>query len=104
MFKLETRLDNDMADVCFDYIKKSVLSFQNTLDYDHEVGVMLASFGKDITMHVASIGYQNPNLIIFEGFVDGSRAELIQHMSQLNFLLVALQKPKPLEPPRRIGF
>jgi len=103
-YKLQTRLDNDMADVCFEYVKKSVLEFQSTLDNDHEVGVMLASFGKNITMHVTHIGYQNPNILIFAGFVDGSRAELIQHMSQLNFLLLALKKQEPEMPPVRVGF
>lgn len=96
--------DYSMADTCYDHIVEQVKHFQEKLDSDHEVGVMLTSFGQSLVMYVRSIGFQNPNLIYFYGQVNGSDAQLIQHMSQLNFLLLALKKLDPERPPRRIGF
>jgi hypothetical protein len=66
--------------------------------------VQLASFGQSIVMVVDSIGYQNPDILYFFGTVNGNEAQLIQHASQLNFLLLTQQKPRPEEKPRRIGF
>ena len=44
-------------------------------------------------------------MIVFYGELeDGSRVELLQHLSQLNLLLVAVKRPHPEEPRRVIGF
>ena len=65
----------------------------------------LAQFGSTITIAVQGMGYSNPSLLHFIGELDdGSKVELIQHVSQLNFLLVAQKKRNPGAPPRRIGF
>lgn len=50
------------------------------------------------------IGYANPSTLIFYGTVGGQEATLIQHMSQLNFLLMSVPKADPEKPARRIGF
>lgn len=92
------------ADYQYELILEQIKDFEDTLDDEHEVGIQLASFGQSILMNVTSIGYSNPYLIVFYGFVNGNRSTLIQHMNQLNFLLTAVQKAEPSEPPRRIGF
>ena len=44
-------------------------------------------------------------MIVFYGELeDGSRVELVQHLSQLNLLLVAVKRSNPEEPRRVIGF
>lgn len=96
--------DFDLADYTYEVIMEEIKAFEDTLDEDHEVGVMLASFGQSLTMTVTHIGYANPSTLFFYGFVGGREATLIQHMSQLNFLLLALEKPDSDKPPRRIGF
>lgn len=75
-----------------------------TLDEDHEIALRLASFGQSITLSVVDIGYSNPSTLVFHGYVGDQPATLIQHMSQLNFLLLAVKKADPEKPPRRIGF
>ena len=80
-----------------------IKEFEGTLD-DHEVAVRLASFGQSITMSVTDIGYSNPSTLCFLRLIGDQRATLIQHMSQLNFLLLAVRKADPEKPPRRIGF
>lgn len=101
--KIDIR-DYRLADYSYDVIKKRIKEFEEDLDDEHEVAVKLASFGQSITMGVTDIGYSNPSTLIFYGFVGDQPATLIQHMAQLNFLLLAAKKPDPEKPPRRIGF
>ena len=88
----------------YESIVAAVSTFQDTLDNDHEIGVQLASFNQNATMHVTHISYSVPALINFYGYVNGNKAHLIQHISQLNFLITALPKLEPDKPARRIGF
>lgn len=93
-----------LADYTYEVIMERIKEFEGTLDDDHEVAVRLASFGQSITMSVTDIGYSDPSTLVFYGLIDDQRATLIQHMSQLNFLLLAVRKADPEKPPRRIGF
>ena len=88
----------------FESIVNEIREFETGLDDDHEVGLQLASFGSSLTMIVTDIGYQDPDLMYFWGTVNGRPAELIQHMNQLNFLIIAVDKEEPEQPARRIGF
>lgn len=81
------------------YIK----AFENDLDEDHEIGTCLVSFGSSMIFHFNFIGYYGPDIISFEGFDSkGQAVQLIQNISQLNVLLVAVKKQS--EKPVRIGF
>ena len=93
-----------MADWKFEKLIEQVKDFEEDLDDDHEVALKLASFGSSVVMYVVTIGYQNPDMLYFYGFVDGQPAQLIQHMSQLNFLITSVEKVDKDKPPRRIGF
>lgn len=82
-----------------------ITQFDAELDADHEVGIRLVSFGQSITFHVSDIGYDNPSLIFFIGLTeDGHRVQLMQHVSQISFLLIVLPKLHPEQPKRKIGF
>lgn len=94
----------NLADYSYEVIMKRIKEFEDELDDEHEVSVKLTSFGQSVTMAVTSIGYSNPSTLVFYGLVGGQRATLIQHVSQLNFLLIASPKADPQKPPRRIGF
>lgn len=96
--------DHSMADYAYEVIINRVREFEAELDNDHEVAVQLAAFGHSVTMAVTDIGYSNPSTLVFYGFVGDQPATLIQHMTQLNFLLLAVKKASPDKPPRRIGF
>lgn len=95
-----------LADYQYEIIRQAIIDFESSLDQDHEIAIKLAAFGQTILLNVTDLGYSNPSLIHFYGYVDGSnsKAELIQHISQLNFLMLAVRKPEPEKPPRRIGF
>ncbi len=94
----------DLADYSYEVILDRIKDFEDNLDNDHEVAIRLASFGQSVTLSVTDIGYSNPSTLVFHGYVGNQPATLIQHMSQLNFLLVAVKKSDPEQPPRRIGF
>jgi hypothetical protein len=96
--------DHYAADYQYEIIMKSITEFEASLDDQHEVAVQLASFGQSLIMQVVEIGFVNPLLLRFYGYVNGNKAELIQNISQLNFLLMASRKADPEKPARRIGF
>lgn len=100
----ESLQDYHMADWKYTKIMEEIHDFEKGLDAEHEIALKLASFGSSITMIVTSIGYQNPDMLYFYGFVNGNNAQLIQHMNQLNFLLTAVEREDKTKPARRIGF
>lgn len=82
-----------------EYIK----TFEAGLDDEHEVAARLVSFGSTIQFHVESVGFKAPSLVTFIGVTDaGDRVQLVQHVSQLSFLLVAAVKREVK--PYRVGF
>ena len=94
--------NNPVIEVC-NAIKDYVQRFESDLDEEHEVGVRLASFGGIVVFHAQTIGFSAPNVITFTGVTDqDEKVQLIQHVSQLNFLLKTVKKRA--EKATRIGF
>ena len=91
------------SDTQFEVIKRYVEDFQASLDNEHDVGLMLTNFGATMLMEVTEISYEESVLMVFKGFVNGRMSTLIQHVSQLNFLLTSVEK-SPETPKRQIGF
>lgn len=91
------------SDTQFEIIKKYIVNFENSLDADHQVGMLLTNFGQSVLMQVTQIGFEKSVLMVFKGYVNGNEATLLQHINQLNFLLTAIPKDddKPKHP---IGF
>ena len=79
-----------------------IQNFEKMLDEEHEVGMGFA--GSDAgTLHIQGMGYFAPDMITFYGVgPDGSKTQLVQHVSQLNVMLRAA--PKVADKPTRIGF
>lgn len=87
--------------ILIEYIKE----FDEQLDQEHEVGIQLVSFGHSIQFAVRDIGYCNPKLITFVGELeDGSKVQLVQHVNQLSFLLLAVPRKNPEKPKYPLGF
>lgn len=84
-------------------VVRSINDFELALDNDQEVGGRLISFGPDFVFHIEDVGYWGPDMIIFYGRDNlGKKIQLLQHVSQLSVLLVAVDKQQPEA--RRIGF
>src|SRR6056297_2908924 len=91
------------AKAIYEHLVNRVAHFERTLNENEEIGLQLANFGLAAQLHIRQIGYQNPNLIEFHGLdPDRNEVTLVQHISQLSFMLIAV---KPFKDEHyRIGF
>ncbi|MFH1621634.1 MAG: DUF6173 family protein [Candidatus Omnitrophota bacterium] len=97
--------DHNLADEFHRRLIEWINDFHRSLDDEHEVGARLVSFGQTIIFHIDDIGYWNPSLICFHGRNEnGESVELIQHVSQISILLVAMKRENIEQPKRPIGF
>lgn len=97
------RTDFSQSDWMFERIVRTLQAFEAALGPEEEVGLTFAALPSAV-LRVENVGYWNPDLIKFYGVTgEGQRYELVQHVSQVNLLLVALPK-ESRQPPRRIGF
>ena len=86
-------------------LMEMIVEFEEKIDRDKEVGIKLVTFGQTITLYIDDIGYYNPHLITFEGSDgNGNTVKLIQHTSQISFLLIAIPKRSDEPERRRIGY
>lgn len=93
------------ANIFYEQLVDEIKDFDNSLDDEYEVGVKLITYGNTYQFYLTDIGYHNPYLIYFYGELsDGSPIQLIQHVSQINFVLIKLKKQDPEKPKRKIGF
>lgn len=91
------------AEWMYERLVRSIADFEKGLEPNEEVGARLVSFGQRETISIIDVGFWGPDLITFEGTnPDGHPVKLLQHMSQISVLLVALPVEKGA--PRRIGF
>lgn len=92
------------AEEVFNHLLTRVKDFQANLPEHFELGIRLANYGGERAVHVRGMGYRNPNIIEFYGLLDGEQqVAVVQHVSQLNFMLVAVP-PVAEQEPYRIGF
>ncbi|TGR83612.1 hypothetical protein EN866_33850 [Mesorhizobium sp. M2D.F.Ca.ET.223.01.1.1] len=100
-FNLPTSTTNP-AKWAYERIVRSIIDFEKQLDPTQEIGARLVNFGAKEVIHIDDVGFWGPDLVKFFGqTVDGNPVELIQHISQVSVMLVAI---KTKEEPRRIGF
>tara|TARA_R100000687_G_scaffold34159_1_gene28159 strand:- start:7738 stop:8121 length:384 start_codon:yes stop_codon:yes gene_type:complete len=97
--------DQNLADEFHRRLIEWINDFHRSLDDEHEVGARLVNFGQSVTFHIEDIGYWNPSLISFKGKNEnGEPVELVQHISQISILLIALKRENIEQPKRPIGF
>ncbi len=81
-----------------------IRNFEHQLNADEEVAMGFAGSEAGV-LQIEGLGFHDPDLLTFYGRDDmGSKTQLIQHVSQLSFMLRAVPKAEPEEPARRIGF
>lgn len=102
---MKSLLDSEMASGFYERLLEWINEFHKSLEDEYEAGACLVNFGQNIIFRIQDISYWNPALISFIGQKeDGSPVELIQHISQINVLLVKLRRKEPDKPKRPIGF
>ncbi|MEH7830128.1 DUF6173 family protein [Gemmobacter denitrificans] len=81
-----------------------IRNFESQLDATHEVAMGFAGSDAGV-LRIEGLGYFDPDLITFYGRdEDGTRMQLVQHVSQLNMVLRAVPHQTQESPARRIGF
>lgn len=97
--------EGSTAQIVAESLHQEILNYQSKLSDIEDVAMSIVKFNESITIFVDSIGYIGYNLVRFGGKdSSGKPLELIQHVSQLNFLLMVVPKPNPEVPKRKIGF
>ena len=87
----------------YERLVRSIADFEGNLDESQEIGARLVCFGNQEIIHIEDLGFWGPDLVRFYGrSSDGKPVELLQHVTQISVLLVALARES--EKPRRIGF
>ncbi len=88
-----------------DRLIKAIIDFEKKLADSEEIGAKLVNFGAHEIISITDVGYWGPDLIVFFGRnIEGQPVELLQHISQISILLVALKRDGDSDTPRRIGF
>ena len=102
-FPQKSRHKLNPAEWTYERLAEHIKDFEADLDNDHEIGATIVVFGQSITIHIETLGYHGPDIITFHGRTETmAKVELIQNISQLSVLLMAV--PKQQDKPRRIGF
>jgi len=92
------------AEWAYERIVLYIKDFEEKLDSDHEVGMGFTG-GEVGTLKIQGMGYFAPDILTFYGEdPEGSKVQLVQHISQLNVMLVAATKHDDKAEPNRIGF
>lgn len=81
-----------------------IQNFEKQLNADQEVAMGFTGSDAGV-MRIEGLGYFDPDIVTFFGSTEsGTRTQLIQHVTQLNVMLMALPKPTEQAEPARIGF
>lgn len=105
MINAATIQEGSTAQIVAENLHQEILNYQSNLPDEEDVAISIVQFSQTTTILVDSIGYIGYNLVRFGGKDSSGRPlELIQHISQLNFLLTVVPKPEPEVPKRQIGF
>lgn len=100
----ESNAKKSPAQWAYERIILYIQNFEKQLDNEHEVGMGLAGGGAGV-IKIEGLGYYDPDIVTYYGVNEsGAKTQLIQHVSQLNVMLVASPKHIDQVEPNRIGF
>ncbi|GAK50708.1 hypothetical protein U14_01941 [Candidatus Moduliflexus flocculans] len=87
-------------------IMAQIQEAEQELNSEYDIGISLQLSGGLQNIHIDDIIALPPNLIVFKGRVgtSGESVRLIQHIQQVNLLLIKVKRPEPQTPKRKIGF
>ena len=93
----------NMAEYAVEAIYKEIADFEASLDENHEIGMPIVGGPSGLCVHVREIYRYGRDKLVFSGVdADANPVRLMQHLSQLNLLMLAA--PKIGEAAARIGF
>jgi hypothetical protein len=83
-----------------------IKDFDLRLGNTNQTGAKLVTFGQSLEFYVDDLVCCASPILLIKGHKkdDGEKVELIQHISQISFLLIPLPREKPEEPKKPIGY
>lgn len=102
---LQNHLEKIPAELMCERLAQIITDFEASLAPEKQAGAKIANFGNRSFL-IDKVGYSEPDLITLSGTLpDGSPVQLVQHITQLNLLLVVARRMDDTSKPRRkIGF
>lgn len=93
----------NMAEYAVKAIYEEIADFESSLDSEHEIGMPIVGGPTGLCVHVREVYRFGTDKLVFVGIDSNCNpVRLIQHLGQLNFLM--LSAPKIGEQAVRIGF
>ncbi|PHQ99187.1 MAG: hypothetical protein COB39_05135 [Marinosulfonomonas sp.] len=81
-----------------------IQNFEEQLDNEHEIAVGFVG-GDAGVLRIEGLGFFDPDIVTFYGTDgDGTKTQLIQHVTQLSVMLRAIPKESEAIDAKRIGF
>lgn len=81
-----------------------IQNFEEQLDNEHEIAVGFVG-GDAGVLRIEGLGFFDPDIVTFYGMdSDGTKTQLIQHVTQLSVMLRAIPKEDTKIAAKRIGF
>jgi len=81
-----------------------IQNFEEQLDNEHEIAVGFVG-GDAGVLRIEGLGFFDPDIVTFYGTDgDGTKTQLIQHVTQLSVMLRAIPKESETVDAKRIGF
>lgn len=81
-----------------------IQNFEEQLDNEHEIAVGFVG-GDAGVLRVEGLGFFDPDIVTFYGTdTEGTKTQLIQHVTQLSVMLRAIPKESTTIAAKRIGF
>lgn len=88
-------------------ICEEIKMFQNNINHNEEVALLIANLGQSVTLRLKAIGLLSTYLTYFKGTidnVDNVDCQVIQHIEQVNFLMMPVPKANAHELAYHIPF
>ncbi len=96
--------DYKLADYAVECLINIVDEFEQNIQDNQQAAIKYIQYGNQPIL-IESFGYYNPHLVIIYGTTsDGNEARVVQHISQVNLCLIAVERVHPEKPRRKIGF
>ncbi len=101
----ETPIDEKSpADWAYERLVIYIQNFEEQLDNEHEIAVGFVG-GDAGVLRIEGLGFFDPDIVTFYGKDgDGTKTQLIQHVTQLSVMLRAIPKESEAVDAKRIGF
>lgn len=92
------------AEWAYERLVLYIQNFEEQLDNEHEIAVGFVGGGAGV-LRIEGLGFFDPDIVTFYGTdTEGTKTQLIQHVTQLSVMLRAIPKEKTTISAKRIGF